>query len=194
MWKFGILAVLLAGMSPAQAKTVKIILNTTMHNLSHWTVHQLSDGTIVSGTPVYAGILQWGGLPGITVAVDNDGFWYATNRFTLPAKATNVVLTIKHVGAYDRAVVKMNDVTVMSMATDGPGSGYMQLKDPGKNKLYTFTNEDGPVSVTDSVDVKPGKNTLKIIVNNTEAGKGGGITTFGPTNVGITAYVTYTVP
>lgn len=179
--------------APAYAGTRSINLSTTNANLSHWTVSELSKGGVVSapGTFVHT---YWGKAPGITIPFsDNDGFWYATNTFSLPASATNVSLTISQIGMDDRGVIELNGQPITASGASNSGSGFMQLTDPGSNVAYSFPYKAGAVNVTVTSGFVTGNNTLSVIVNNTYQGIYGSITPSGPTNFGVRAWVHYTI-
>jgi hypothetical protein len=190
------LAVLLASFGAAHARTVN--LDTDANRYTKWTVYEHSGGVKVSGVPVYVGKYGWGHIPGITIPFTNcDGYWVAERKFRVPIGATNAVLTITGLSVDDRVVVELNGVAITAAGTTKAGQGEMQFRDPGKSKPYTFPYKAGPVSVTDSADLRPGGNKLAIIVNNTGDGIFGKIepvTKDSPSNAGIRATLSYDDP
>jgi hypothetical protein len=171
-------------------------LETTKRDLSKWTVYEITDGQIVSAAPKYNGTNTWGDIDSFTIPFTNcDGYWYLKRRFHIPVGATNLVLKITGLGVDDRAVIVLNHVRVTSVGTTAAGEGEMQFHDPGKSKPYDFQFVAGQVTFTDSVDLKPGRNELKIVVNNTNEGIKGNIVPINqdsPSSFGIAATVSYT--
>jgi hypothetical protein len=170
-------------------------LDTDAKRYSKWTVYEWSGGVKVVGQPVYVAKFGFGHVPGITHPfTDNDGYWVAERIFKVPIGATNPTLNITGLSVDDRIVVEVNGVQVTAAGTTQSGEGEMQLHDPGKSLPYFFPYKAGPVSVIDTADLKPGRNNVRIIVNNTGDGIFGPIVPGGPTNAGIRATVTYTRP
>jgi hypothetical protein len=81
------------------------------------------------------------------------------------------------------------------VGTNDNGRGNMQFRDPGNNRRYKFQFIAGEVSFTDTTDLKPGRNELKVIVNNTDEGIHGTIQPVNqsdPSFFALEATVTYT--
>jgi hypothetical protein len=76
-------------------------------------------------------------------------------------------------------VVRLNGVDITSVGTQSNGAGLMQFQDPGRNKPYNFQFKAGNVSFTDTVALRPGRNILKVFVNNIGRGIDGGIAPVG---------------
>jgi hypothetical protein len=190
------LAVLLASCAGAHARTEQ--LDTSATGYTKWKVYEMTGGVKVVGAPVYVGTFGFGDVPGVTIPFsDCDGYWVAERRFTIPTGAKNALLSITGVSVDDRIVVKINGVAITAAGTTSAGKGKMQLKDPGRNRIYTFPYKAGKISVQDSADLKPGKNKLTIIVNNTGDGIHGTIvpvTKSSPSNAGIEAALTFADP
>jgi hypothetical protein len=179
----------------ARAMVPALHIGTTQNYFDRWTVREISGGEIVSGKPTFIPVNDWGHSPAITIPfTDNDGFWEARRTFVIPPGATNVRLHISRIGVDDRCVIKLNDVIITSAATTAKGAGFMQFSDPGENHPYSFDYVAGPVDFTGTANFRTGVNVISVIVNNTEDGKDGTITPFGPTNFGMVGEVTYDLP
>jgi hypothetical protein len=182
--------------SIAQAQTRTVRLNTTQAQVSKWTVYEVSGGQVESAPAVYDGTGIWGHFPSITIPFTNcDGYWRARRLFHVPVGATNIVLKITGLAVDDRAVIVLNGVRITSVGTTRNGAGEMQFHDPGGNGKYNFQFKAGHVTFTDTVDARPGRNDLKVIVNNTNDGIYGKIqpiTPNSPSGFGINATVSYT--
>jgi hypothetical protein len=183
------------GYSVAWAQNGTIQIDTTGRQTAKWSVYEVSGGHLTSAPAVPSGP-TWGDIPSITIPfTDCDGYWYAKRVFHIPISAKNLVFTITGLGVDDRAVILLNHVRITSVGTDANGEGEMQFHDPGPTKPYDFQFIAGKVSFTDSVDLKPGGNELKLVVNNTNQGIYGHIqpvTPDSPSAVGIAATITYT--
>jgi hypothetical protein len=182
--------------SGAMARNRTVDLATTQSQLSRWTVYEIIKQKVVSAPAVYNGTNTWGDIPSIAIPFTNcDGYWYTRMHFHIPVGATNLVFKITGLGVDDRAVIVLNHKRITSVGTQSNGKGSMQFHDPGHNKTYDFQFIAGTVSFTDTVDLKPGRNEIKVIVNNTGHGINGTIEPINPgspSSFGIAAKVSYT--
>ena len=189
------LAVLLAMIASQASAQQKIILRTAKPFLSYWTVSEITNGSVASASPLYIGKTPYGNVDGYRIPFkNNDGFWYADIAFTIPQGATNMALHIVALGVDDRVVVELNGQPVTSAGTTAAGSGYMTFTDHGANQPYRFLYASGPEHRRAHQGFQAGVNDLRLIVNNTNSGIGGIPNGNGPTNVGLNAFVTYTMP
>ncbi|HTZ69973.1 MAG TPA: hypothetical protein VMB71_04910 [Acetobacteraceae bacterium] len=193
------LFVVATGSATAMAQAKSLRLDTSKAKYAKWTVEEVVDGQVKKAAPVYNGTAIWGKVESITIPfTDCDGYWRAKRIFHIPTSATGLSLTITGLGVDDRAVVELNGTQITSVGTTSNGAGYMQLhNDHGKqrNAPYNFQFVAGKVSLTDTTHLKPGRNLLKVIVNNTDEGIQGKIvppSKNDTTGFGIAATVTYT--
>ncbi len=182
--------------SVAAAETRTIHLDTTLNHISRWTVYEITNGQIVSAPAAYFGANIWGKVPSLTVPFTNcDGYWYAKRAIHIPVGATNIVLKITRLGVDDRAVILVNHIGITGVGTTAKGAGQMQFHDPGQNRNYIFQFIAGRVSFTDTTHLQPGRNEIRVIVNNTNEGIHGTIqpiNQYSPSGFGIAATITYT--
>jgi hypothetical protein len=137
-----------------------------------------------------------------------NGFWEATETFTLPANATNVSLTFSGLFADDRTVLQLNGHDIGNATFKGgttPVEGDMSLPGSGDTKVpptktpFDFTfKTSGTVTNTPTTTyfVPGGVNTLTLIVNNTDSSdlKADTVTfqnADDATEAGLSAHVTY---
>jgi Bacterial Ig-like domain (group 1) len=104
-----------------------------------------------------------------------DGFWTASYTFYLPSGARNVNLNYSGLFADDRVVLELNGTPIGSAGLKGPGQGKMVFSDGGLSVLYSFSvpTSSGPITMGFNVG---GQNTLTAIINNTDGGINGGLT------------------
>jgi hypothetical protein len=142
-------------------------------------------------SPAFGGVP----LPGLNLN-DFDGFWTATNTFTLPNGATNITLNYSALNADDRVVLELNGTPVDATGGDSPGEGSMVFTDGGPLVPYYFDGPAGSVSGTvTSGFVIDGQNTLEAIINNTESGIFGNISPlYYATAFGVDGTVSYDTP
>jgi hypothetical protein len=181
----------------AFAKDVK--LNTESQQSRKWTVYEVVHGKAVPGPAKFINPNNggFGNLPGyITIPfLRCNGYWRASRHFHIPVGATNLVLHITALGVDDRAVIELNGAKITAVGTLANGEGDMQLRDPGQNEPYYFPFLSGPVSFDDTTHLKPGRNEITVIVNNTGDGINGTIEPIyrdRPSYFGIVAKVSYT--
>jgi hypothetical protein len=190
-----------SAMAGTTTTTVSKIVSTTQTN-DPWTVYEVSNegaGSLTSAPAQFYS--EEMGYPTITMPsawTDNDGFWYATTTFTLPANATKPTLAIASLFADDRVVVELNGNIVASTGYYAPGAGQMVFTDGGDVTNFNFATAQGAkVNHITSGFITGGVNTITLIVNNTDQGIDGpllGGVPGGATEVGMTARVIYNVP
>ena len=135
-------------------------------------------------------------------------FYTLTETFNLSPGFTNASLNITNFFADDRAVLRLNGTIVASTGIFGPGPGSMVLSLGGSNDPFNFQygnpfgyvpGNTGPFAAITSGFVT-GLNTLEIIVNDTNTGIVGNLSSgvncsfaecLAPTNVHLTAEVTF---
>ncbi len=103
-----------------------------------------------------------------------DGFWYADETFFLPVDATNVTLNYT-LFADDRVVIQLNGATIGNFGL-GPtvpfsGTGLMRLSSGGTDAPFPFSGT-ATGSITSGFQLGT-TNTIRLIVNNTNAGSTG---------------------
>jgi hypothetical protein len=129
---------------------------------------------------------------------DNNGYWYAQTKFTVPAGAVKTTLVISQLVVDDRCVVELNGKVIGATGIYSPGSGYMTMTNGGPNNAYSFTMKDGAKIDHVITGFVTGTNYLKVIVNNTGAGIQGApvppLILLNQTSFGIAAKVVYTIP
>jgi len=194
-----------SAMAAPATTTVSKIVSTTQTN-DPWTVYEVSangTGSLISAPAQFYGVQSGyptGSYPTIslpTAWTDNDGFWYATTTFTLPANATKPTLAIASLFADDRVVVELNGNIVASTGFNSPGAGEMVFSDGGALTDYQFATTQGAKVNHITSGFVAGLNTITLIVNNTDQGITGpllGGVAGGATEVGMTARVIYKVP
>jgi hypothetical protein len=190
-----------ASTAMAADTTVSKIVSTT-ETYDPWTVWEVSSnagGSLVSAPAVFFGDEDNYPTIGIpTNWTDNDGFWYATTTFTLPANAIKPTLAIASLYADDRVVVELNGNVIPSASTGiyAPGGGDMLFSDSGTIEAWNFPTTQGAKVDHVTNGFVTGTNTLTLIVNNTGTGINGGLLADGAngTEVGMTARVIYKLP
>jgi hypothetical protein len=190
-----------ASTAMAADTTVSKIVSTTKTN-DPWTVWEVSSnagGSLVSAPAVF--FADEGGYPTIDIPAswtDNDGFWYATTTFTLPANAIKPTLAIASLYADDRVVVELNGNVIPSASAGiyAPGDGEMVFSDGGTLEAWNFPVANGAKVAHVTNGFVSGTNTLTLIVNNSATGISGGLQADGAngTEVGMTARVIYKLP
>jgi hypothetical protein len=175
---------------------VKTVVSTSQ-TFDPWTVCEVSEygqGPLVCAAPSFYGT-QGKNYPLITIPwSDNDGYWYATTTFSLPAGAKDPTLVIASLFADDRVALALNENVVASTGYNSPGEGEMQWDDGGDLTDYYFATAQGAKVDHITTGFQTGVNTLTLIVNNTGSGITGGVSGGGPTNVGLSASVIYRMP
>ena len=120
-------------------------------------------------------------------------FYVKSLTFSLPTGFSNPSLNLTNFQVDDRGVLELNGLIVASTGISGPGSGHMVLTSGGPNNPFTFEyGVTGPYTSITSGFVA-GFNTLDVIVNNTNLGINGNLTTSGPTSINLAGAVTYDV-
>jgi hypothetical protein len=177
--------------SPSSIDLDTVAANTQVR----WKVSEVQNGVEVHAKPVF-GATTYGHIAALTIPfTDNNGYWTARVTFTLPAGATNPMLYIATLGVDDRAVVTLNDQPITDSGTYNGGKGYMTYRNDGPNDRRTFSYGSGTQDLTITSGFVPGRNKLKVIVNNTNQGILGvpvPVTAASPSSFGMTGEVTYT--
>ena len=175
----------------ARMKADTIDFSTTSPNHTNWLVTAggaanvmpfcFKDGSAISITA--NGFRTGAFLPGGTLA-QFDGFWTADFKFNIPANAVSAGLTFTNLEVDDRVALFLNGIPVsatgiFAAAGNGNSLGKMLLTDGGLLQDYWFSGPDGGVAgVVNSGFIFGGTNTLRAIVNNTDAGISGSVITF----------------
>jgi len=157
---------------------------------------------------VVAAVLALGlAAPAAAATIDvSDGFtsngggpslYEAVLDFTLPTGFTNAVLTITNLQVDDRGILFLNGVAIDEGGIFGPGDG--QFDDGSGLVAHTFVRGNGARNVVVDTGFLTGLNSLRLIVNDTNAGIFGSLVNGpgGPSNT--TSYflvgeVTYDPP
>jgi len=176
----------------ASGTVVTKIISTTKGS-DPFTVYEVSGGSVIHAKPVF--FQNYKNYPTVTIPwTDNDGYWYAQTKFTVPAGATKVTLAIASLFADDRVVIELNGKIIGSTGIGAPGAGQMVLTDGGANNPYSFTTANAAKINHVTTGFVTGDNYLKLIVNNTDNGISGGLDPNSGTEVGLTSRLIYTVP
>jgi hypothetical protein len=178
--------------SALAGQTVNKIISTTKGS-DPFVVYEVSGGSVIHAKPVF--FQNYKNYPTVTIPwTDNDGYWYAQTKFTIPANATKITLAISSLFADDRVVLELNGKVIGSTGIGAPGAGEMVLTDGGPNNAYTFTTANGAKIAHVTKGFVTGDNYLKLIVNNTDSGISGNLDPNSGTEVGLTSRLIYTIP
>jgi hypothetical protein len=175
-------------------------ISTDTTNVGNW---------VISGTGFIGTAYQVGTSSNIgynttgTAATSNgsgtpDGWWAATLTFSLPSGLGTVYtadLSFTGLNADDRAELFLNSTLLGSVAIPINGTaGTFVLTDPGvtgvPGSAATFSSNG--LGGSTSTGFQVGNNTLELVVNNTNQGAIGSLTTAATTSVGFAGDVTLT--
>jgi hypothetical protein len=133
-----------------------------------------------------------------------NGFWFANEKFTLPANAANVKLAFSTLLADDRVVLQLNGASIgdffLNVSGSNPpstGLGVMSLPPGPPDQPFTFTGQT--TGTVTSGFVIGGENVLRLVMNNThQPALNSPTVTYQDANDGssatVTATLTYDVP
>jgi len=125
-----------------------------------------------------------------------DGWWAATLTFSLPSGLGTVYtadFSFTGLNADDRAELFLNSTLLGSVSING-GTGTFVLTDPGSTGVAGSTASfiNNGLSGSASTGFQVGNNTLELVVNNTNQGSIGSLTTVATTSVGFSGDVALT--
>ena len=195
------LALLVLVLLSAQRARGEIIDLGTQNNASSWLV--TGAGATQSPAPPYGGLQQeisitnTGGETGTFIAggslANFNGFWFATNTFSVPSNATNIDLVFSGLNYDDRGVLELNGNIIGNFALAGPGPNQISFPPGPPDVPFTFTNVTSGSITSDFV--LGNMNTLMLVVNNANGQTTSTFTSVSDgTHAGVVASLSYTTP
>ncbi|RPI61621.1 MAG: PEP-CTERM sorting domain-containing protein [Planctomycetaceae bacterium] len=170
-----VVALLVGGVALTSVQAASIDLGTAGH-AGNWNVTVYGDsGIIAADQPSYQ-TSSWISITSTTYSggtwvagADNtafNGLWTATSIFNVPADAENISFTFSNLLGDDRVALELNGhrIGLATVDSGGAGAGILTYPVTG-NESVTYGTTSGDASAY----VLIGANTLRLIVNNTNA-------------------------